>query len=168
MKDAIKLFVACVIVIVTLSGCSRSTANASAVAVTRDFHLAEEPSGAVEILDAKDVAKDGQPIVLVGRLGGGINPWIDGRAAFLLVDTRIAPSCADGDQCEAGCPDCNKEMIAASTMVKFLGDDGKVLALDARELLACKEQSTLVVRGTANRDAAGNLSVSAERIFVRK
>ncbi len=150
------------------AGCGRSSPGPAASGAKPDVHLSEEPAGAVEILDARDDAKDGEPIVLVGRLGGGLKPWIDGRAAFLLVDTRILPSCADGDHCEAGCPDCSKEMLAASTMVKFLGNDGKVLAVDARNLLGVTDESTVVVRGTASRDATGNLSIAADGVFVRR
>ena len=53
-------------------------------------------------------------------------------------------------------------------MVKFLGDDGKVLAVDARELLGVKDESTVVVRGIASRDATGNLSIAADGVFVRR
>ena len=53
-------------------------------------------------------------------------------------------------------------------MVKFLGNDGKVLAVDARELLGVEEESTVVVHGTASRDATGNLSIAAEGVFVRR
>jgi len=38
-------------------------------------------------------------------------------------------------------------MLAASTMVKFLGKDGKVLPVDARELLGVKDQQTGGIHG---------------------
>lgn len=168
MKESIQLLLATAIAVVLATGCAKSPANATAAGATANVHLSQEPVGAIEILDAKDEAKHGEPIVLVGRLGGGLKPWIDGRAAFLLVDTRILPSCAEGEQCEADCPDCSKEMLAASAMVKFLGDDGKVLPVDARELLDAEEESTIVVQGIASRDASGNLSIEAEGVFVRR
>jgi hypothetical protein len=59
-------------------------------------------------------------------------------------------------------------MTEASTMVKFLGADGKVLATDARQLLGVKELETVVIRGTANRDKSGNVSIAANGIFIRK
>jgi hypothetical protein len=168
VNHSIQLILATAITVVMATGCGKSPTDATAAGVTRNVHLSQEPAGAVEVLDARDEAKDGEPIVLVGRLGGGLKPWIDGRAAFLLVDTRILPSCADPEHCEAGCPDCSKEMLAASAMVKFLGDDGKVLAVDARELLGVKDESTVVVRGIASRDATGNLSIAADGVFVRR
>ena len=168
LNHSIQLILATATLVVMATGCAESFADATTATVTRNVHLKEEPAGAVEVLDARDEAKNGEPIVLVGRLGGGLKPWIDGRAAFLLVDTRILPACSDTEHCEAGCPDCSKEMLAASTMVKFLGTDGKVLPVDARDLLGAKEESTIVVRGIAIRDATGNLSVAAEGVFVRR
>ena len=158
-----------VVIVATLAtpGCGISP-PASNQAVDVKYLLAEEPADAVEILDAKDQAKDGEAVVVVGRLGGGVKPWIDGRAAFLLVDTRILPTCQEGEKCDENCPSCAEAMLSASTMVKFLGNDGKVLPVDARDLLGVKEQQTVVVRGVANRDKAGNVSIAAEKIYVRR
>ncbi|MFN0018620.1 MAG: hypothetical protein ACKVP0_10195 [Pirellulaceae bacterium] len=157
-----------VVASLTVSGCTDSSTSGPLAASPAKYQLNAEPAGALEVLDAKDQAKDGEPIVVVGRLGGGVEPWIDGRAAFLLVDTRILPSCQEEDQCKADCPDCAKEMLAASTMVKFLGDDGKVLPVDARTLLGVKEQETVVIEGVASRDKSGNVSISAKGIYVRR
>lgn len=155
------------IIAATLTGCGSSLPAGNQI-VDANYHLADEPADAIEILDAKDQAKDGEAVVVVGRLGGGVKPWIDGRAAFLLIDTRILPSCNEGEKCDENCPSCAEAMLSASTMVKFLGNDGKVLPVDARDLLGVKEQQTLVVRGVANRDKAGNVSIAAEKIYVRR
>lgn len=163
------LFFALALALPMAIGCGQSASESPAsVIASSEFQLTSEPAGALEVLDAKDQAKDGEPVVVVGRLGGGVNPWVDGRAAFLIVDTRILPSCDEVGQCTADCADCAKEMIAASTMVKFLGQDGKVLPVDARKLLDVREQETVVVRGVANRDKTGNVSIAAEGIFVRR
>ena len=100
-------------------------------------------------------------------MGGGIKPWIDGRAAFLLVDTRVE-GCGDGDKCDENCPGCSKEMHEASTLVKILGQDGKVVPIDTRQLLGVTEKQTLVVRGKAQRDASGNVTIAAQGVFIRK
>ncbi len=39
---------------------------------------------------------------------------------------------------------------------------------DARELLKVKELSTVVIQGTARRDDAGNLTVLATGVYVKK
>jgi len=167
MYRAFVLFSVVIVASQNMTGCG-SSPPASNQAVDVKYLLADEPADAIEILDAKDQAKDGEAVVVVGRLGGGVKPWIDGRAAFLLVDTRILPTCQDGEKCDENCPGCAEAILSASTMVKFLGSDGKVLPVDARDLLGVKEQQTIVVRGVANRDKAGNVSITAEKIFVRR
>lgn len=165
-----RALVSCSVIIasaIAATGCGSSPSPGSQV-VDAKYHLTDEPADAVEILDVKDQAKDGDAVVVVGRLGGGVKPWIDGRAAFLLVDTRILPTCNEGEKCDENCPSCAEAMLSASTMVKFLGDDGKVLPIDARNLLGVKEQQTVVVRGVANRDKAGNVTIAGEKIYVRR
>jgi hypothetical protein len=167
MSRALVFFPVMIAVALTAAGCGGSLPASNRI-VDAKYHLADEPANAVEILDAKEQAKDGEAVVVVGRLGGGVNPWIDGRAAFLLVDTRILPTCQDGEKCDENCLACAEAMLSASTMVKFLDNDGKVLPVDARDLLGVKEQQTVVVRGVANRDKAGNVSIAAEKIYVRR
>lgn len=156
-----------VVAVLAATGCG-SPAAAHKQPINTTFALAEEPSDPIEVLDIKDQAKDGETVAVVGRLGGGIKPWIEGRAAFLIVDTRVLPTCHDGEKCDENCPGCAEAMLAASTMVKFLGEDGKVLPIDARELLGVQEQQTVVIRGVANRDKTGNLTIAAQKIFVRR
>jgi len=147
-------------------GCAEQPTPKPAVAST-EYLLTSEPADALEILDAKEKAKDGESIVVVGRLGGGIKPWIDGRAAFLLVDTRVE-GCGEGDKCDENCPGCSKEMQEASTLVKIFDNDGKVLPVDTRQLLGVKELQTIVVRGKAQRDAAGNVTIAAQGVYIRR
>ena len=51
--------------------------------------------------------------------------------------------------------------------VKIIDESGKLVSGDARELLGVKELSEVVVQGTAKRDAQGNLSLAASKVFVR-
>ena len=52
--------------------------------------------------------------------------------------------------------------------VKIVNDEGRPVTQDARDFLEVKELSTVVVKGTAKRDDQGNLTVAANKIFVRK
>ena len=63
--------------------------------------------------------------MLVGRIGGSANPWIDGRAAFTLLDasmTVIAEGgdSAEGELCTGDC--CATERLACTTLVKVVED----------------------------------------------
>jgi hypothetical protein len=56
----------------------------------------------------------------------------------------------------------------ATVLVKVVDDSGKVVKTHARELLKVKELSTVVVTGKAERDDAGNFTVLATGVFVKK
>jgi hypothetical protein len=52
-------------------------------------------------------------------------------------------------------------------LVKLVDDRGSIVPGGARELLGIKELQTVVVRGTAARDEAGNATLLAEAVHVR-
>ena len=66
------------------------------------FLLAAEPEGAADVIKVREVAGDQDNVIIVGRIGGSENPWVDGRAAFSIVD-RSLKSCV-----ECGSHDCPK------------------------------------------------------------
>ena len=99
-----------------------------------------------------------------------MNPWIEGQAAFLVVDTSLKPCNEMHDDgcktpwdycCDAG------DLPANKAMVKIVNPSGNPVASDARKLLGVKELQTVVVHGVAKRDEAGNLTVLADGVFVR-
>jgi hypothetical protein len=51
--------------------------------------------------------------------------------------------------------------------VKIIGEAGAPVSQSARDLLNVKELATVVVKGKAKRDDQGNLTVSANQVFVR-
>jgi len=134
------------------------------------FLLNEEPAEAATVIEAREDSEDGQDIVLVGRIGGSVNPWVEGRAAFSIVDPTLK-ACSDipGDECKKPWDYCceTHKLPTSTAFVKFVGDDGRPLYADARELLNLKELQTVVVHGKAKRDEAGNLTVLADGLFVR-
>lgn len=134
------------------------------------FLLAEEPASAATVIEARESATDGADVVLVGRIGGSFDPWVDGRAMFSIVDPSLR-ACSDipGDNCEYPWDYCceTHKLPTSMATVKFVDEDGKVLKADARKLLNLKELQTVVIQGTAKRDEAGNLTVLASGLFVR-
>ena len=134
------------------------------------FVLAEEPADAKTVLEVREEAKDGDDVVIVGRIGGDRDPWVTDRASFLIVDPTLIP-CNErkGDNCPTPwdyC--CDSDVLAKSkATIKFVDDAGKTLANDARQLFNVKELQTVVVKGQAKRDEAGNLTVLASGLFVR-
>jgi hypothetical protein len=145
---------------------STSTANVDASLYT----LAEEPDGAVGVIEARESAQDGKPLVLVGRIGGSDKPWIDGRAAFILLDASMTvvaegEDFEEGEICTGDC--CAAELLHCTTLVKVVDAEGKLLAVDSRELLGLKESDMVVVQGTAKKDDSGNFVMLARGVYVR-
>lgn len=167
------LLFAATILVFSASGCSQSSSEATtsqagtAMPDASRYRLSHEPAGAMDVIAARQAAKDKQEIVVVGRIGGGINPWIEGRAAFLLVDATAASSCEE-DGCDEGCTCHAEELAEATTLIKFVDENGSTLPFDARQLLNLEEKQTVVVRGIAKRGPDDNLSVVASGIYVRR
>ncbi len=131
--------------------------------------LKKEPKGAVDVLALRKDAKDQQKVVVVGRIGGRVNPWVKGTAVFPIVDRSLKP-CNEitGDSCKTPWDYCCETNVPKATvLVMFADDKGKIIKKDPRELLPVKELQTVVVQGTAKRDKAGNVTVLASKIHVR-
>jgi hypothetical protein len=154
-----------------LIGCGQEKATETADSTTPDaaYVAASEPAGAVGVGDARRSVKDEEDIVLVGRIGGSVKPFVDGIAAFTIVDPKV-PYCAD----EEGCPTpwdycCEQNQVKDNiAMIKIVDKDGNPISKDARQLLGVKELSMVVIQGKAKRDKEGNLAVLAEQVFVKK
>jgi hypothetical protein len=144
--------------------------DAGRESVQSKYRLTAEPAGAEGVKAARSDVQDGDEVTVVGRVGGDVSPWIEGQAAFLIVDTSLKP-CNEKD--DDGCPtpwdyccDLN-ELPQSKALIKVVDDQGKPEKTDARKLLGIKELQTVVVHGRAKRDDAGNLTVLADGIFVR-
>ena len=109
--------------------------------------------------------------MIAGRIGGSANPWIEGRAAFSIVDASLK-ACSDipGDQCDKPWDYCceTPNLPAATALVKVVDEAGDLVQADARKLLAVKELSSVIIQGKAQRDESGNLTVLAHGVYVKK
>lgn len=150
-----------------------STAVASSASTNIDasqYKLVEEPEGAMGVIAARESIEDGAPLVLVGRIGGAANPWIDGRAAFTLLDPSMAVVANGEDTGETElCLDdcCAIDRQNCTTLVKVVDAQGKLVLMDSRELLGLKESDMVVVKGTAQKDKAGNFVMLANGVYLR-
>jgi hypothetical protein len=152
-------------------GPSTNKDKTGASAGKEKYLLTEEPSGAKGVIDARKDARDGDDVVVVGRIGGDVKPWVEGRAAFWIVDGS-ATSCKEmpGDSCPTPWDYCcvpKEDLVKVMATVKVVDGNGETVKIDARELLGLKELQTVVVQGRAKRDEQGNLTVLAAAVFVR-
>ncbi len=169
-----------------VSGCKDSTTSAQsgkpagdAAAATEtpasgsipaDLWLAEEPVGAKPVAEVKKSAKPGQEVVLYGRIGGRKDPFVSGRAMFMLSDSSI-PSCAEkhSDGCPTPWDYCceSKETVLAGTLtVEIVGPDGKPLKERVEGVRGLKPLAEVVVRGKAV-GVGDELVIDATGIYVK-
>jgi hypothetical protein len=165
----------------TMVGCMQqgdnrqSAAAPEAVSSTPDvdgskYLLDVEPVGALSVIAARETVEDGEDVLVVGRIGGSESPWVEGRAAFSIVDATLK-ACSDipGDNCETPWDYCceTPNLPSATAMVKIVDDDGSIVNADVRKLLGVEGLSTVVIQGESVRDDAGNLTILATGVFVR-
>lgn len=133
---------------------------------TAQYRLSAEPAGAKGVIETRKEARDGDEVIVVGRIAGSADPLVKGRAAFTIVDLTLEP--CDDETPWVYCCTPKEDLLPAIVLVKFVDEQGKTLPHDARELLRVKEWQTVVVRGQAQRDRDGNLTaVVASGLYVR-
>lgn len=158
------------VLVVGAVGCGQSTtalAPQAKNAVKSDLLLSEQPADAKPVADVREAADDGAEVTILGRIGGAEDPWVEGRAAFTIVDPKLKP-CAPGEGCRTPWDYCcsTDQLPANRALVKVVDSSGSTLEQDARKFLGVKELQTVVVKGTAKRDEAGNLTVLASGVYV--
>jgi hypothetical protein len=162
--------------VVSVAGCGGDPPRPSAAtpaqpsAAGRAYLLADEPAAPRGVKQARGDTVDGQEVAIVGRVGGEVEPFVEGRATFVIADTSlVACSEMEGDTCPTPWDFCCETNLGEATaLVRIVDAQGETPAVTARELLGISELDTVVVRGTARRDAAGNLTILATGVFVRK
>jgi len=148
-------------------------AEVDAATARQELVLAAEPAGALSLAEARGkLGLEPRPIVVAGRIEGkGIDPFLDGKASFSLVEIPADDHAKKPGHDAANCPFCKKRQANATmAAVQFLGADGKPLPLDARGLFGVAQGQDVVIRGTGIFDAKLGVPIiqlTADGIFVR-
>ncbi len=93
--------VAVVAVAVCVMGCESQNASgpvANSGQSASAYLGGERTSGALPVGEARAKSEDGQEVTLVGRIGGSTKPFVDGLAAFTIVDAKV-PYCGKDEGC---------------------------------------------------------------------
>ena len=164
-------FVASLLLVSLIVGCSQEAAMPTAASVDgTKYLLSAEPEGGIGVIAVRQSAKDDDDVVIVGRIGGSDDPWIEDRAAFWIVDPSLK-ACSDipGDECPIPWDYCCEaaKLPTSIALVKIVDENGDLVKAHAGKLLNIKELQTVVVRGKADRDDAGNLTILANGVFVK-
>jgi len=181
MKKGACLFAMLFVSAFLLSGCGDAPAKpasggpaANAAALPKDFILTAAPSGAKEVGVVKKEVKDGDEVIIRGRIGGkDKDVFTPGYASFYLADMSLTP-CNEkpGDGCKTPwdfCCDERETILANLVTVEARGSDGKPLKVDLKGVQGIDLLSVLVVKGKAIRQGSDqNITIVPSGIFVEK
>lgn len=153
-------------------GCDGGRTAGPADPRATSYALVTEPPGARGVIELRKEARDGDEVVLVGRIGGQKEVWGKGTVLFQVIDSSFKPcnENADCEGCETPwdyCCDPQEERLQAMATIKFVDATGRTLDGDARQMFQLRELQTVVVKGKAKRDDKGNLTVLASGIYGR-
>ena len=161
------LIAACLLLV----GCGQPSTSAGKAPSPegQKYLLAAEPTGAKNVKEVRATAKDDDEIVVVGRIGGSVDPWVKGLAAFTIGDVAVkACSELEGDTCQTPWDFCCEDDLPSKVLtVQFQNDKGEVIDADAREMFAVKELATVVVRGKIKSDK-DSMKLIANGMYVKK
>jgi len=172
-KECLYLF-GCGVIAFSLLGCSEGqneppSAAADPSGQESSYVVDTEPPGALAVGAARKTVEDEEEVVLVGRVGGSANPFVNGIAAFTIVDLKV-PHCPDHE----GCPTpwdycCKQDQVKENiAMIKLVDQQGKLVTEDARQVLGVEPLDAVVIHGKAKRDETGNLALLADQVFIRE
>lgn len=162
-----------------LAGCERQAntpppQNAATIAaLPADLFLKAPPAEPKDVAALRTTAHTGDAVVMRARIGGRVEPFVPGRAMFLVADTTLL-TCKDrhGDH---GCPTpwdycCEpKDNLAASTAtVQIVDADGRPLKLDVQGMGGLNPMASIIVAGKVSSAAEGVLVVDAGGIFIEQ
>lgn len=155
-----------------LSGCEEKTAEVktSAAAASPELQkvvVAGAPSKApVGVSAAKKNVKTGEDVVMEGR----VKDFVEGPSAIFTIADVGMQSCKDrGEKCETPwdyCCEDAKTISANTATVKVTGGGSEPLKGSVQGLNKIDHLSKVVVEGKAQKDDQGNLTVTAQKVYI--
>jgi hypothetical protein len=166
---------ACILAASALVACDGAQEKPAAAATSTipAGMVARGPAQGTGVTAAKGSAKQGDEIVIVGKIGGSETPFSADRAVFTIVDPALK-SCADGgdpDHCATPwdyCCEDRKALKSGMATIEIAGANGKPLAGSVKGVSGLDPLAIVAVTGTVTeRNDAGMLVVRARKIEVR-
>ncbi len=145
---------------------------AAEVALPAELFVSTPPADAKPVADVKKQAAVGDAVVLVGRIGGQLEPFVESRAMFLLADKSL-PMCSDrgDDHCPTpwdACCEPQQDITAKTTTIQVVDGQGKPLKRGLNNAKGLKPLAEVVVKGTvALKPDEKTMVVNATAIYVK-
>ncbi len=124
------------------------------------------------VATARVGVRPGEPISVIGRIGGTRSPIVSNRAVFTLVDPamKCCLETSDEDHCPRPWDYCcsdRTELAAAMATIEICGPDGKPLALSLEHEGTLTPLTLIAVNGVLETpDASGSFVIRAKGIYL--
>lgn len=134
------------------------------------FFAQEKPAKAISVAQARQSAKPGETVTLVGQIGGATSPFAEGFAAFVLADESLV-FCSDNPEDDCGTPwdaccETPEKIKASRTMVQFLDDEGTPVPEGFKGVKGLAELDYVIVSGIVNANSnPDNLIINASSLY---
>lgn len=135
--------------------------------------LAERPAKAVSVGEIRSTVVPGREVAIAGLIGGTLEPFVDGFAAFVLADPSIRfcdeiPDEHCATPWDACCEDPDK-LRDNRVSVQFVNADNQVLQESLKGVGGLRELSQVIVTGTLSEDSTPeNINLLAEKLYLIK
>lgn len=161
-------------VLALVSGCAEQKAEPLAPAAASGANAGLEklvvaglPAQTIGVLTAKQEKKNGDRVVVTGR----VKDFVDGAAVLTIADLSLRDCKTRGDQCATPWDYCceTREAITSGTATVRLADSaGDPLMQSLKGVGGIDHLVDIAAEGRIERDEAGNLSVVAEKLYVKQ
>jgi hypothetical protein len=154
-------------------GDEQAASSSPKAALPPEFFAAQEPAGAKTVEEVKKSAKAGDTVTIRGKVGGSLEPFVEGRAVFTLMGPGLKP-CGHGSpmpDCKTPwdyCCDLPEDIAAHSATIQFVDEKGAPLRALVKGQRDVKELSEIVVVGQVKQVDKKLLLVNATKMFVAK
>ncbi|MFC7337536.1 hypothetical protein ACFQY0_10140 [Haloferula chungangensis] len=121
---------------------------------------------------ARTTVQPGDVIVLKGQVMGALEPFVDGRAAFILGDREKLTPCNEhpDDPCETpwdNCCDTKEDFRDGTATIQVVGPDGRILKEGIEGVEGLEKLTKILVKGkVAEQSGPTNLVVNASEIQI--
>ncbi|MSR75489.1 MAG: hypothetical protein EXS14_08490 [Planctomycetes bacterium] len=169
MKSLLSL--ACVLSLFFFSACGDKATPARVASGLPESNWLSDISGTPRsVREVISNAKDGQTVLVTGRVGGTAEIFVPGRATFLIADLALKDCYDMTDECKQPWDYCCEDPAALQTgtlAIEFHAN-GKVLSCDARGFHGLDHGNDVSVQGVIKRTASGSIVLVASGVNVSK
>lgn len=135
--------------------------------------VSTSPENAVSVLEARKL-KSGDKVVVHGKVMGSKQPFVEGRALFLIGDPEKLKSCEvrPDDECPQPwdvCCETTEDIAAGTVSVQIPGKDGRPLKTGIKGQNGLDNLSKVVIEGkVAKNSTEATMTINADKIYIQK